>query len=82
MAKKDLQDYSSEELLQMKKKLSFATGLLAGILIVLFIVAIYDSIEEGEFNVIIVTPIALSTIVLINYQKIKQIKQDLAKRTT
>lgn len=79
MAKENFQILSTNDLIKKKKSLSFVTGILAGILIVLLISAISLSIKNG-FSALVATPFALSPILIMNYQLIKKIKEELKSR--
>lgn len=79
-AKIKLSEQSNEELLKNKKALSTVTGVLVGMLIVLLIITIYSSITKGVFSPLIAVPFALSPMVIMNYQKIKEIRKELRSR--
>ena len=80
----ELKEKTTEKLEEELKNLQKGTGVLAGLLIVLFIVCIYGLLvknDNGTYTSLIVVPIALSSIVLLNYRKIGAIKTELASRT-
>jgi Na+-transporting methylmalonyl-CoA/oxaloacetate decarboxylase beta subunit len=61
------------------KSIKVIAGLFAGILIVLFVVAIYLTFKKG-FTPLIVVPIALMPILIIKVINIKNIKAELQSR--
>ena len=77
----DYSKWTTEKLEKQLKALRFATGLLAGLLIVLLGVTIYSSIRDAEFNPLLITPIALSVIIPINYKRMKEMRMEIEKRT-
>ncbi|RZL32182.1 MAG: redox-active disulfide protein 2 [Pedobacter sp.] len=70
-----LEDLSNEELLKREKMISAVTYTLAGMLLVLFALAMFLSFTKG-FSALSVVPIALMPIVLINLGNIKKIKAE------
>ncbi len=70
---------SVEKLRQQAKTTKLVTGILAGMLAVLLVMAILLSIKKG-FSTLVVVPFALLPIVLINVTSLKQIKQELESR--
>ncbi|GAA4275167.1 hypothetical protein U6A24_17510 [Aquimarina gracilis] len=82
MKKEELQDLTIEELKKKETSLKMLTGLLAGILFVLFVVTIYTSVKNKEFDPMLITAIALSAIIPLNYKQIKQIKAEIKQRET
>jgi hypothetical protein len=78
MKKKNYSEMSVEELQKTLKPLVSVTAMLAGVLTVLFIVSIL-LFEKGNYAMIVV-PIALSTIVFINFGTIKAINKELKSR--
>ena len=77
----DYSKWTTEKLEKQLKALKFATGLLAGLLIVLLGVTIYSSFRDSEFNPLLVTPIALSVIIPFNYKIMKEIRQEIESRS-
>lgn len=75
----NLKELSTEDLEKKYKTTSALTYTLAGMLIVLLVLAVYLSIRDG-FNALVVVPIALSTIVMTNLRTIKLMKTELAER--
>jgi hypothetical protein len=78
MKKENYSEKSTEELKKTLKTLNFSTGMLAGILIVLFVSSIVVYKELGP--AMIAVPLALSSIVFINLGTIKIIKAELKSR--
>ncbi|UIR57306.1 redox-active disulfide protein 2 [Sphingobacterium sp. SRCM116780] len=79
MKNKTLQEMSGEELLNTKKTISVITGCLAVMLLILLAMGIYVSIKKG-FSALVAIPFALSSIVIMNYKKINEIKKELKSR--
>ncbi|MEW7292216.1 redox-active disulfide protein 2 [Aquimarina sp. 2304DJ70-9] len=80
MKKEDLKKLSTEELLKKSTALKTVTSLLAGVLIVLLGVTVFNSIKTKTLDMLLVIPIALSTILFINYKQIKDIKTEIKSR--
>ncbi|WP_156152483.1 redox-active disulfide protein 2 [Flammeovirga sp. OC4] len=79
----ELKEKTTETLEKELKSLQTLTGMLAGILALLFIVCIYGLISEGPKSTItalLTVPIALGAILPMNYKKIKEIKIELEER--
>lgn len=74
-----LQEMSTEALLKQKKTIGALTGMLVGALLVLLIVAIILSFEQG-FTPLVIIPFALLPIVLLNLNSLKEIKKVLNSR--
>lgn len=70
---------SAEKLQQQAKTIKVVTGTLAGILLVLLVMAIMLSVKKG-FSALVVIPFALLPIVIINITSLKQIKKELESR--
>ncbi|UIR57307.1 redox-active disulfide protein 2 [Sphingobacterium sp. SRCM116780] len=75
MRNKALQEMSNEELLSTKKKTAVIAGLLAVTLLVQFVMFAM----KKEYNLLAI-PFALSTIVILNYKKINEMKRELKSR--
>ena len=75
----ELTSLTIEELNKKLKTTKFATGMLTGILIVQLIVGVYLSVKNG-FSIFIIVPIAFLPILIINYQNIKKINEEIARR--
>ena len=76
----DYSKWSTEKLQKQLKALRFATGLLAGLLIVLLGTVIFISFKDKEINPLLVTPIALSAIIPLNYKRMKEMRQEIEIR--
>lgn len=76
----DYSKWTTEKLQKQLKALRFATGLLAGLLIVLLGATLYSSFRESEINPLLVTPIALSVIIPINFKRMKEMKAEIEDR--
>ncbi|RZL21375.1 MAG: redox-active disulfide protein 2 [Pedobacter sp.] len=74
-----LEALSNQELLKREKMISAVTYTLAGMLLVLFLLAIILSFAKG-FSALTVVPVALMPIVLINLGSIKKIKAERKSR--
>lgn len=79
--KNNYEKWSTEQLEKQVKTLKFITGLLGGLLIVLFITATYISFKEDKFSVFLITPLALSAMIPINLKQIKDIKAEIQRRS-
>jgi hypothetical protein len=80
MESKKLQDLSTEELQKREKTTKFSTGMLAGVLLMLFCLQMYKGITKG-FNSLIAVPFALLPILLLNFKNLKDIKKELDARS-
>lgn len=79
----NLKEKPTEKLEKELKSLQTGTGILTGLLLVLFAACIYGLIknnESGTFSSLIVVPIALSAMIPVNYKKIKKIESELESR--
>ncbi|MFP4845979.1 redox-active disulfide protein 2 [Winogradskyella sp. PE311] len=79
----DLKDKSTEKLKGELKGLKMITGVLIGVLGLLFIVCVYGLItkeDNSTFTALIVVPLALSAIIPLNYGNMKKIKKELESR--
>ena len=75
----ELSALSTEELAKKAKTTKMVTGLLAGALLIEFAAGLYLTIKDG-FSIFIVIPIAFLPILLINYQNIKKLNEEIARR--
>lgn len=75
----DLSALSNEELTKRVKTTKTVAGLLAGILLVEFAAGLYLTIKQG-FSIFLVIPIAFLPILIINYQNIKKLNEEIASR--
>ncbi|MBD0401369.1 redox-active disulfide protein 2 [Flammeovirga sp. EKP202] len=79
----ELKDKTTETLEKELKSLQTITGMLAGVLALLFVVCIYGLFSEGPKSTttaLLAVPIALGAILPMNYKKIKEIKVELEER--
>lgn len=81
MAKENFSELTTAELIKKKKTMTIATGVLAGMLTVLFIMATFLAIKQGAtgFSLIAVA-FGLSPILFLNYSSIKKINEELKSR--
>ena len=81
IAKENFSDLSAEDLIKKKKATTMVTGVLAGLLTVLLIMATLLAITQGFIRVsLIAVALSLSPILFINYNSIKTIKEELKSR--
>ena len=81
MAKENFSESTTEELIKKKKTTKMVTGLLAGMLTVLLIIATFLAIKQGTTGIsLIAFVLALSPILFINYNSIKTINAELKNR--
>jgi hypothetical protein len=81
MAKENLSDLTTEELIKMKKTTTMVTGVLAGMLTVLLIMATLLTIKQGTMGIsLIAVALGLSPILFINFNSIKTINAELKSR--
>ena len=79
MAKENFSELSTEDLIKKKKTMSFATGLLIGVLTVLFIINILQTINKG-FTPQLIVPFALLPILIMSYRQVRSINKELKSR--
>ncbi|MBC8111494.1 MAG: redox-active disulfide protein 2 [Verrucomicrobia bacterium] len=72
---------SLEELKNKEKTQRSASGILAGMIIALFVVSIFLFTKQG-FSVFTVLPITFLPILLANYSALKKIKEEIAARNS
>jgi len=80
MKSKSLNEMSAEELLKQEKSIKIATGMLAGMLLLLLVMGIYLTFKKGSYAAFIVIPMALLPIVILNVTSLKKIKSELNTR--
>lgn len=81
MAKENFSELTTEELIKKKKTTTMVTGVLAGMLTVLLIMATLLAIEQGATGIsLIAVALGLSPILFINYNSIKTINEELKSR--
>lgn len=82
MAKENFSELTTEELIKKKKTTTMVTGVLAGMLTVLLIMATFLAITQGLTGVsLIAVALALSPILFMNYTIVKKINEELKSRT-
>jgi Flp pilus assembly protein TadB len=79
MKTKNFAEMSTEKLLEQTKSIKALTGLLGGMLLVLFFTGGYIFSTKG-FNVFLIIPLALLPIVILNVKTLKEIKKELDSR--
>ena len=75
----ELSTLSTEQLEKRAKTTKLATGFLLGVLLVQFGVGIYLTIEQG-FNAFVIIPVAFLPLIILNYNHLKKIKEEIARR--
>jgi uncharacterized membrane protein len=81
IAKENFSNSTNEDLIKKKKATTMVTGLLAGMLTVLLIMATFLAITQGLIGVaLIAVALSLSPILFINYNSIKTISAELKSR--
>ena len=81
MKKENLSELTTDELIKRKKTTTMVTGLLAGMLSVLLIMAIFLAIKKGTTGIsLMVVALGLSPILIINFAAIKAINSELNSR--
>ena len=73
-----MSEQSSEQLLKTRKSMKAITAMLAGAILLLFLVSLYNS--KTGYGLIAV-PLALSTIVMLNVVNIREISKELKLRS-
>ena len=79
----ELNEKTTEKLEGELRVLKIISGALIGVLSVLYIICVYGLLKKddnGVFSALIVVPVALSTIIPVNYRNIKKIKAELKSR--
>ena len=77
MSNSKMSEQSNEQLLKTRKSLKVITAMLAGAILVLLLVSLYNS--KTGYGLVAV-PLALSTIVMLNVVNIKEISKELKLR--
>ncbi|MET3129721.1 putative membrane protein YhdT [Arcicella rosea] len=81
IAKEKFSDLSAEDLIKKEKATTMVTGVLAGLLTVLLIMATLLAITQGFIGIsLIAVALSLSPILFINYSSIKIINEELKSR--
>lgn len=76
----EFSELTIEQLKQRLKPLTFITGFLSGVLLLLLGLTIYQSVTEGRMTPLLATPIALSPIAIINFVRIGKLKKEIRSR--
>lgn len=76
--KEELQNLSTEEIQKKIKTTRIVFGILAGMIVVLLLLNVFLAYVGKSAN--FVTPLALSPILLLGYNSLKKMKEELAKR--
>jgi hypothetical protein len=79
MAKENFSELSTEDLIKKKKTITLSTGVLAGALIGLFIITIFQTINDGVTPFLAV-PFAFVPILIICYKQVSAINKELKSR--
>lgn len=79
MKNKKFDKMSNGKLLEQEKSIKVLTGLLAGVLIVLFVLGVFLSTKQGLYSFLII-PFALFPIVILNFNALKEIRKELNTR--
>jgi hypothetical protein len=81
IAKENFSNLTTEDLIKKKKATTMVTGVLAGMLTVLLIMATLLAISQGLTGVaLIAVALSLSPILFMNYNSIKTINAELKSR--
>jgi hypothetical protein len=78
--KENYSKWTSEQLIRQVKNLKLGTGILTGILVLLFALTLYNTIKDRQFDPLMISPIALSIIIPINIKRIREIKAEILRR--
>lgn len=70
---------TTADLIKKKKSMSFATGVLAGALIGLFGITLFQTINKG-FTPLFVIPFAFLPILIMIYGQVRSINEELKSR--
>lgn len=77
--KNNFTDMSIKDLSKKKRDMSFIAGMLTAVLIVLFGVTLFDTINKG-FTSLLIVPFALLPILITTFNQIKSINKELKNR--
>ncbi|GAA4414944.1 hypothetical protein GCM10023187_45010 [Nibrella viscosa] len=77
--KDNFSQMTTEDLMKKKKSVSFVTGLLAGALIALFIITIFQTVNKG-FTSLLFLPIVSLPILFMVYGQVRSINKELESR--
>ncbi len=76
---KQLSEMSVEELNQQQKSLRFITGVMIGLVIGMGAVSAFSTFQKG-FSVFTMLPVFFLPLAIINFKKLKEIKEELRLR--
>lgn len=79
LKKDNFSEMTTEGLIKKKKSTSFATGLLAGVLIFLFLITVFQAINKGVTPLLAV-PFALLPLLIMSYNQVSSINKELKSR--
>ncbi len=79
MKNQKLSETNTADLKKSEKSIKTITGILLGMLLVLFILSLYITFTKG-FTALLIIPIALLPIVIVNFNSINEIKKELKSR--
>nr|WP_315175972.1 redox-active disulfide protein 2 [uncultured Flavobacterium sp.] len=80
MKSKNLSELSVEELIKQQIIIKTVTSLLAGMLLVLFLLGIWLVFQKPSFLVFIVIPLTLMPLLIFNLTTLKKVKAELSLR--
>ena len=80
MKSKSWSEMSTETLLRQSKTMKIMTGILIGMLLLLFVLNIVMISGKGFNPALMIVPVALLPIVFINVNTVKEIKKELDSR--
>ena len=81
IAKENFSELTTEELIKKKKATTMVTGVLAGMLTMLLIMAAFLAIKKGATGInLVAVALGLSPILFVNYNSIKAINAELKSR--
>ena len=77
---KDIDNSTIEKLKKKLKITTTGTAILAGVIVIFFILMIMDYMKTKEFNSMSIIPIASTFIVISNVMKIKALRNELESK--
>ncbi|CAM3963950.1 Redox-active disulfide protein 2 [Flavobacterium branchiophilum] len=79
MKNQKLSERNTADLKKSEKSIKTITGILLGMLLVLFMLSLYITFTKG-FTALLIIPITLMPIVILNFNTINEIKKELKSR--
>ncbi|PDS26255.1 redox-active disulfide protein 2 [Flavobacterium branchiophilum] len=79
MKNQKLSERNTADLKKYEKSIKTITGILLGMLLVLFMLSLYITFTKG-FTALLIIPITLMPIVILNFNTINEIKKELKSR--